>query len=49
LKKQHPKKRITPKQHPNRKNGKNKYHTGEAGGFISALKGHFTSRPLRGT
>jgi hypothetical protein len=24
LKKQHPKKRITPKQHPNRKNGKNK-------------------------
>ena len=25
----------------------NKYHTGEAGGFISALKGHFTSLKMR--
>ena len=26
----------------------NKYHTGKAGGFITALKGLFTSCPLRG-
>ena len=25
----------------------NKYHTGKAGGFITALKGHFTSTPLK--
>ncbi len=26
---------------------RNKYHTGKAGGFITALKGHFTSIPLK--